>query len=172
MNDVKLLLNAYFELLYERLIAHQNHCAQRVEVLLRDEFQRQSFGRCDDDIFSAYRDAAHAFIAERLETYNPIGVQYTFNGASRREAFEIEIQFDWYDNKAEFDALVRAAQHLTQPDMPADDLAQAARKLVDRRGAYPDASIIENYLDQPELRRLPDYVVARAIEEVIRQDSG
>jgi hypothetical protein len=46
-------------------------------------------------------------------------------------------------------------------------LREAAGALIRKMGAYPDRSIIAAYEASPATRKLPDYVVARAIEEII-----
>jgi len=42
-----------------------------------------------------------------------------------------------------------------------------AAELITQVGAFPDKSIIAGYEAKPGLRKLPDYIVARAIEEII-----
>jgi hypothetical protein len=108
-----------------------------------------------------------AFVDERIETYNPIGIQYLFDRSRAKEAFELELQLDWYDSRAEFEALVEAARSKAQTDVTEDRLRPLAEELIKDVGAFPDKSIIAAYEAKPGLRKLPDYVVARAIEEII-----
>ncbi len=86
MDQTKLLLNAYYEVLYQRLEANKALLAGKIEHLLKQEIAKRSFAdfsaghlTADDDKFAAYRDACLAFVDERIETYNPIGIQYTFD---------------------------------------------------------------------------------------------
>ncbi len=91
MNEAKLLLNAYYEALYERLEAEKDLLTARVEKLLRAEVAKRWPGDFDDEKYTAYRDACLAFVDERMETYNPIGLQYTFERILTREAIELEL---------------------------------------------------------------------------------
>jgi len=40
-------------------------------------------------------------------------------------------------------------------------------ELIQKVGAFPDKSIISAYEAAPALNRLPDYVVAKVIEEIV-----
>jgi hypothetical protein len=168
MDRTKLLLNAYYEALHERLQANRNLLAERIEKLLRDEIEKRQLARFDSDKFTAYLEACMAFIDERLETYNPIGIQYTFAPSRRKEAAKLEFQLDWYDSRAEFQALVEAARHKSRQPDSEQRLTELAEQLIGEVGAFPDRSIISTYEAGPALGRLPDYIVARAIEEIIR----
>ncbi|MHC4806182.1 MAG: hypothetical protein ACYTBX_07950, partial [Planctomycetota bacterium] len=108
-----------------------------------------------------------AFVDERLEAYNPIGIQYLFDRSSAKEAFELELQLNWYDSQAEFEALVKAARSKAETGLTEENLRQRAEELIEQVHAFPDNSIISAYQAQPGLRKLPDYVVARAIEKII-----
>lgn len=168
MDEAKSLLNAYYEALYERLQAGRELLAARIEKLLREEIAERHFGRFEDEKFAAYLEACLAFVEERLETYNPIGIQYTFDLSRRKEAAKLELQLDWYDSSAEFRALVEAAQAKTEQPESLQRLTELAEELVGELGAFPDRSIIAAYEASPALGSLPDYIVARAIEEIIR----
>jgi hypothetical protein len=168
MSETKLLLNAYYEALYERLETKKDVLTARVEELLRAEVANGQFGGFDEEKYSAYREACLAFVDERLETYNPIGVQYTFDHTRRPEAFELELQLDWYDSRAEFEALVESARAKSEAEMAEERIKELTDELIGEVGAFPDKSIISAYEAGPALGKLPDYVVARAIEEVIR----
>jgi hypothetical protein len=167
MNETKLLLQAYYETLYERLEAHKGPLAKRIEELLAEEVTLRGFEDFGRDKYAAYRDACVAFVDERIETYNPIGIQYLFDRSRAKEAFELELQLDWYDSRAEFEALVEAARSKAQAVVTEDRLRPLAEELVKDAGAFPDKSIIAAYEAKPGLRKLPDYVVARAIEEIV-----
>jgi len=110
MSETKLLLNAYYEALHDRLEANKQLLTERIEKLLQAEFTNCDFGNIDQEKYDAYRDACLAFIDERIEMYNPIGIQYTFDSSRRRQAFELELQLNFYDSRAEFEALIQAAQ--------------------------------------------------------------
>ena len=168
MNETQLLLNAYYEALYERLEAERDLLATKIERLLRQEVAERGFGNFDEEKYAAYQDACLAFVDERIEAYNPVGIQYTFDRARAWEAFELELQLDWYDSRAEFEDLVKAARGKAEAGMAEEKMRQLADELIGQLGAYPDKSIISCYEAGPELGKLPDYVAARAIEEIVR----
>jgi len=168
MDGANLLLKAYYEVLYERLEAKKELTAAWIEKLLRREIAKQQFGRFDEAKYTAYRDACLAFVDERIETYNPIGIQYTFDRSRAWQAFELELQLDWYEARTEFEALVEAARAKAEVDMNEQRMRQLADELIEEVGAYPDKSIIFGYEAAPTLGKLPDYIVARVIEKIIR----
>ena len=53
-------------------------------------------------------------------------------------------------------------------EMTEEKMQLLADELIREVGAFPDKSIISAYEAEPGLSRLPDYVVSRAIEEIIR----
>jgi hypothetical protein len=139
-----------------------------IDALLPAEIDRQQYGPLRADQVEAYREASLAFIDERLETYNPIGIQYTFDRAARSQAAELEFQLDWYDSRREFQTLVTGAKALVgEEDAPDERLAELADELIRQVGAFPDGSIISAYLEKPTLQRLPDFLVAMAIEQAV-----
>ncbi|GAI53651.1 unnamed protein product, partial [marine sediment metagenome] len=75
---------------------------------------KRGFGNFDEEKYAAYRDACLAFVDERMESYNPIGIQYTFDRIRAREVFELELQLNWYDSRAEFEALMEAVRSKTE----------------------------------------------------------
>jgi hypothetical protein len=167
MSPAQLLLKVYYERLHERLAARRERLMERIDELLPAEVARQGFGDMDADRLAAYREACIAFVDERLETYNPIGIQYTFGPAPSRLAAELEFQLNWYDSRAEFADLVATARSLADAD-PADEmLPDLADELIARAGAFPDRSILTTYAREPTLPKLPDYVVACVIEEIV-----
>jgi len=167
MNETKLLLNAYYEALHDRLEADKELLTTKIEKLLHAELANPGFGNFEQEKYNAYRDACLAFVDERVEMYNPIGIQYTYDRAGRRQAFELELQLNFYDSRAEFKALVEAAQSKAEARMEEQGLRQLADELIKDVGAFPDKSIILAYEADPALGKLPDYIVARAIEEII-----
>jgi len=169
INEVRLLLMAYYELLHDLLEDGRDFLTGRVEQLLSREIAEGRFGDFDDDKYSAYRDAGVAFVEERIETYNPFGIQFTFEKNRSPEAFELELQLSWYGGRAEFEALFSAVKKRAHSGMSEEELQSTAAVLVDEFGAYPNKSIITSYRAYPGLRKLPDYVAAMAIEEVIRR---
>jgi len=168
MIEITLLLNTYYEALYERLETRKGLLTTRVEKLLKQEIAKRKLGDFDTEKYEAYRDACLAFVDERIETYNPIGIQYIFDSSRRREAFELELQLNWYDSRAEFKALTKAAQEKADSPMSDKDVRKLVDELINEVGAFPDKSIISTYEAEPALGKLPDYVVACAIEEIIR----
>jgi len=82
MNQTGLLLNAYYEALHELLDANKAILIEKIEHLLHDELKNLGFANFDREKYAAYCDACLAFVDERIETYNPIGIQYTFDRTS------------------------------------------------------------------------------------------
>ena len=167
MEQTKVLLNAYYEALYERLEAGVEPLKTTIERLLPGELAKHEFPDIDQDKYNAYLDACLAFLDERLEAYNPIGLQYTFDRAQSRQAAELELQLDWYDSRAEFETLAKAAREKSQTFMAEQKLNELAAELIEQFGAFPDKSIISAYEARPALAKLPDYIVARAIEQTL-----
>jgi hypothetical protein len=189
MKETNLLLKAYYEALYEHLEANKELLATGIEKLLKEEIVKHGFGNFvgsthsassvqassvqasspqDEEKYTAYRDACLAFVDERMETYNPVGIQYTFDRIRAQEAIELELQLNWYDSHAEFEALVEAAHAKAEVEMTEERMRGLAEELIKEVGAFPDRSIISAYEAEPALGKLPDYVVARAIEETIK----
>jgi hypothetical protein len=169
MNEIDLLLNAYYETLYERLGASKAILAEKIEQLLAKEIAKRSFENLDKEKYAAYRDACLAFVDERIESYNPFGIQYTFDQATRQRSFELELQLNWYDSTEEFEQLLEAVRLKTVSEMTEQRLQPLVNELIEEVGAFPDKSIISAYEAEPALNKLPDYMVARAIEEIIGQ---
>jgi hypothetical protein len=167
MNPAQLLLKAYYERLHERLKARRERLITRIDELLPAEVTKRGFGDMDAERLAAYREACIAFIDERLETYNPIGIQYTFGPAPSHLAAELEFQLNWYNSRPEFADLVAAARTLAGADPPDEMLPDLADELIARAGAFPDRSILTTYAEGPTLQKLPDYLVACAIEEIV-----
>lgn len=171
MNSVRVLLSAYYERLHGRMEAAGAALVARVDELLPAEIEAQGFGPLSGEKVRAYREACLAFIAERVEMYNPIGIQYTFGGRTTKRAAELEFQLNWYDSRPEFQALVEAASRclseLAGGDLTDEMLPGLADRLIREAGAYPDRSIVAAYAERPTLQKLPDFIVATAIEQVI-----
>jgi hypothetical protein len=167
MSLAQLLLKAYYERLHERMQEGRDRLVARVDELLPAQIAKQGFGDMDASRLDAYREACVAFIDERLETYNPIGIQYTFDRVSSRTAAELEFQLNWYNSRPEFAALVAAARSRAGSGVRDEELQELADDLIRQVGAYPDASILEAYAAEPTLQKLPDYIVACVIEEII-----
>jgi hypothetical protein len=168
MNETSLLIKAYYEALYERLEAEKHLLPTRIEQLLQQEISKLDTGDFNREKYAAYKEACLAFLDERLETYNPIGIQYTFDRIKAPEAMELELQLNWYDSRAEFEALKKAARARAEVAMTEQRFQELTNELIKEVGAFPDKSIISAYQAEPALGKLPDYVVALAIEEIIR----
>jgi hypothetical protein len=168
MNEASLLLNAYYETLYEHLEANREILASKIEKLLKYEVANRGFEGFDEGKYAAYRDACLAFVEERLETYNPVGIQYTFDRIRAEEAAELELQLNWYDSQAEFEALLEIVRTKAEAGMTEERMRALANEIIKEAGAFPDRSIVSAYEAEPALGKLPDYIVARAIEETVR----
>ena len=167
MNETNLLLKAYYEALHEKLQANRTFLEATTEKLLREEIKNLGLEGFDREKYDAYRDAAVAFLAERIETYNPIGIQYTFDRIPTHLAQQLELQLNFYDSRAEFQDLTEAVNAKAEAKMSDERLHQLADELICEMGAFPDKSIISEYEAEPALPKLPDYALARAIEELI-----
>jgi hypothetical protein len=167
MSETSILLKAYYEALYDRLEARKELLPERIDALLNEEVALRGFEDLNREKFAAYRDACLAFIDERIELYNPIGIQYVYDRSRARDAFELELQLNWYDCRAEFEALVEAAHGKAEPDVTPERLRLLAEELIEAAGAFPDRSIIAAYEAEPGLNKLPDYVIAKVIEDAI-----
>jgi hypothetical protein len=167
MSATQLLLKAYYERLYERMVAGRARLVARIDRLLPEEIERRGFGPLDPDQVRAYREACLAFVTERLESYNPIGIQYTFGRTNTELAAELEFQLNWYNSRDEFNELVAAARDLADGEVDDDRLPPLADELIEQVGAFPDRSILAAYISEPTLQKLPDYILACAIEQVI-----
>jgi len=165
-----LLLRAYYELLYELVESNRDALVGRAGDLLVEEVEIRGFGDFDSETYEAYSDACTAFIDERIESYNPVGIQYTFARVGAKEVAELEMQLDWYDSRAEFEALVRNAREIAERGIADDALASTARELIRECGAFPGGSIICTYERKPAVNRLPDYIVARSIEDLVGRE--
>ena len=167
MSEVSLLLKAYYELAYELLEANRDCLVDSVGDVLSEEVAKRGYVGFDANRYDAFREACVAFIDERIEAYNPVGIQYTFERVRAKEAAELEMQLDWHDSKSEFEALVQTARDLLPEEVTDDNLRTIACELLKRCGVYPDRSIISGYEAKPGLNKLPDYIVGRVIEDVI-----
>jgi hypothetical protein len=139
----------------------------RIGQLLTEEIGLRGFGPLDSDKVQAYREACLAFVTERIEMYNPIGIQYTFSRTTTERAAELEFQLNWYNSRDEFEELIATARQLAGDDLPDDMLPNLADELIHEVGAFPDRSIMTAYAADPTLQKLPDYILACAIEQVV-----
>jgi hypothetical protein len=167
MSETSMLLRAYYEALYERLEAQKEIITARIDGFLAEEIEKRGFDGFDEEKYAAYRDACLAFIDERIEAFNPIGIQYIYDRCSAKEVIELELQLNWYDSTNEFRSLVETVRSKAQEDMSEQRLRSLAEEVISEVGVFPDKSIISAYEAKPGLNKLPDYIVARTIEEVI-----
>jgi hypothetical protein len=167
MNTTALLLNAYYEALHDLLVENKARLIETAGSLLCKELKNHSFGSFNRNKYDAYLDACIAFIAERIEMYNPIGIQYTVDRIPSGLAQELELQLNFYDSRSEFQKLKDAAAELTRQGFSDDQLPQLAARLIAEYGAFPDKSIISAYQAKPTLNKLPDYITALSIENTI-----
>jgi len=68
--------------------------------------------------------------------------------------------------------IVEAAREKARAGLTDEDLRSMAEELIREAGAFPDNSIISGYQAGPILQKLPDYIVARAIEEIIAPEKS
>ena len=167
MSETVILLKAYFEALHSILEEKRDILAESIKGELSKEIKNRGFKDVDKEKFAAYWEACLAFIEERIEAYNPFGIQYLYDGSRRKDAFKLELQLDWYDSKAEYKALFKAALDKIEMSDPEKDFRVLAKELIGECGAFPDRSIITAYRAKPTLNKLPDYVVARLIEGIL-----
>ena len=167
MNQTRVLLQAYYEALYDSLEMRRQLIIDRIDQLLSEEVEIRGYEGFGEKKYAAYREACLAFVDERIETYNPTGLQYLFDPEVAKDAFELELQLDWFDSRAEFEALVSAARKRAT-ELTNDNVHELASGLIRQVGAFPNRSIIAGYEAAPKLQKLPDYVVARTIEEIVR----
>jgi len=167
MNETKVLLQAYYETLYNRLEARKGLVTAAIDEILTEEVAGRGYEGFDVEKYAAYKDACLAFVDERIEAYNPTGLQYLFDREVAKGAFKLELQLDWYDSRGEFESLVAEARRRSA-DMTDENVRVLAETLIEQVGAFPDESIIAGYEAKPSLQKLPDYVVARAIEQAVR----
>ena len=168
MKQTNLLLKAYYEALYERLENNKNLLTAKIEKLLPEEIQNLGLAPLNREKYDAYRDACLAFIDERIEMYNPIGIQYTFDRIASPLAAELELHLNWYDAQAEFETLIELVRAKTQAQMTEEKMWLLADELIKQFGAFPDNSIISAYRAQPAPEKQPDYVLPLEIEDIIR----
>ena len=167
MSEASVLLKAYYEALYERMEAKKEILAAKIDQLLAEEIEKRGFEGFEGEKYKAYRDACLAFIDERIEAFNPIGIQYTYDRRSAEEVIELELQLNWYDSRNEFQSLVETARSKADDDLTEERLRPLAEEIITEAGVFPDRSIISAYEEKPGLNKLPDYIVARTFEEVI-----
>ena len=104
LTESRLLLQAYYEILYEWLSVSRDRLIRTIEQCLPEELSARNFAGYTDSKYDAYQEACLAFVEERLEAYNPIGIQYTFDHARSETAAQLEFQLDWFDSRVELRA--------------------------------------------------------------------
>jgi len=167
MSETSVLLKAYYEALYEKLEAQKEILSAKIDEFLAEEIKKRRFEGFNDEKYKAYRDACLAFIDERIEAYNPIGIQYLYDRRSSNILVELELQLNWYDSTNEFHSLLEIVRGKACEDLTDEQLRMLAEEIISEVGVFPDKSIISAYEKKPGLNKLPDYIVARTIEEVI-----
>jgi hypothetical protein len=167
MSQTNILLRCYYETLHDLLVENKNILINRIKDVLKEAVNTSGFQKLTRDAYEAYWEACLAFIEERIETYNPIGIQYTYSKEKREEAFELEMQLDWYDSREEYKELIDAAYKKAEFMTSNESIEKKAKELIKEAGAFPDKSIIAGFRAKPALNKLPDYVVSLIIEEYI-----
>lgn len=169
MSQTNILLRCYYETLHDLLVENKNILINRIKDVLKDAVNTSGFQKLSRDAYEAYWEACLAFIEERIETYNPIGIQYTYGKERREEAFQLEMQLDWYDSRKEYKELIDAAYKKAEFMTSNESIEVKAKELIKEVGAFPDKSIIAGFRAMPALNKLPDYVVSLIIEESIEK---
>jgi len=169
MNESNILLKAYYETLYDRLSPFKKQLSERMDQLLKTEIKKRYPGIMKTQKYEAYLDTCVAFLDERLEAYDPLGIQYLFDNVRAKEVYELELQLNWYDSRKEFNELLVLVQRKTESEMTDERMGELAEEIIREAGAFPDQSIISTYLDKPSLERVPDYILAQAIEEMLEK---
>jgi predicted transcriptional regulator len=167
MNPTTLLLNAYYERLFELLELNRLSILAQIEELLAVEASKIPVN-LDKEKLSALKEVSLALLEERIEMYNPIGIQYTFERLRTEQARQLELQLDWFDSQQEFEELLQAIRNKIETDMEQSRILELADELIRESGAFPDESIIKTYKQKPGINKLPDYIVALAIEKNIK----
>lgn len=162
-----ILLKAYYEVLYEQLSPQRQACLRRMRRWLTQEVQERFRDQINEEKYAAYLEAGLAFFDERLEAYNPIGIQYLFDSPHRRTALELQNQLDWYDSRREFQELLKLIRQKSETSMTEQRMQELAAQIIKQAGAFPDQSILAGYRESPALEKLPDYILARAIEDIL-----
>ena len=162
--EIEDVWDLYFSKLYDLLVKERAQIKHLIGKEAEREISRRWEG-VDWEGIAAYTKAAISFIEERLYAYN-LG---HFDRFLKAVSFGVNLKdlasVDWYDSKEEkeeIDAKIQSGLNLMQaPEDIVDDL-------LDEYGAFPDKSIIEQYHQKPEKNHLPDYALAIAIEQAIR----
>ncbi|MHC4265772.1 MAG: hypothetical protein ACYSUK_07555 [Planctomycetota bacterium] len=167
MDPSTLLLNAYYERLFELVETNRLSILAEIEKLLPAEAFKITADLNNENL-SALKDVCLALVEERIEMYNPIGIQYTFDRLRTEQARQLELQLDWFDSRQEFEELITAVRTKAQEGMTSQQLQKLTNELIDEFGAFPDKSIIDAFRQGPSLNKVPDYIVSVAIEEIVR----
>jgi len=167
MLDPPILLNAYWERLYARIAEHRDPLSRRAGHLLSDEAGSRGFPGLTVDRLAALTEVAQAFLDERIEMYNPLGIQFRMDGRGLRDAAELEMRLAWYDGRGEYARLRNAVIEKAGSPLAGKRLQELADELIADLGAYPDRSIIRDFRKAPSAEKLPDYAVSVAIEEFL-----
>ena len=169
MESAKLLMRAYFEALYRRLEACRGLIVVDIDAVLGEVIAGLGEEDFAAEKFEAYRDVCLAFLEERIETYDPVGVQFLFDRPCSSDGLKLELQLNWYDSRAEFSELAELTVRLAYDDITDETLSNYAGVLIGEVGAFPDRSIIRCYEAEPSLQKVPDYVVSKVIERALGQ---
>jgi len=161
-----------WDLYFNRLHSLISSARSRVEKLIIEETRKDLLLRwheVKDEVIHAYSDTAVSFIEERLYAYELDHVdrflQATSRGVSLREIALLEKSLSWYEwqkEKEAIDGKIETGLNLMQ------SAEQIVEGLLDEFGAFPDKTIINTYKKSPMKNYLPDYVLALALERVIR----
>jgi hypothetical protein len=66
MNDIRFLMQAYYEQLYNFLESNRKSLTAQVDPMLQRELDQRDFGGLTPDQIIAYHEACQAFIIERV----------------------------------------------------------------------------------------------------------
>ncbi len=159
MSRSKLLLNAYFEALYNILLDWESSIISAIDRFLPLEFAKLDSTAADGNTekLTAYRDAAIAFVDERIEMYNPIGLQYTFDNPPAADQFakQLELQINWFDSTNEFNILLEEITEIETAGFDEEKLPQLANQLIGKFGTFPTKPLSNPTTGSHHFRNFP-----------------
>jgi hypothetical protein len=158
----------YFKKLHRLISSKRKTIEGIIQALAREELILR-WNETGEEAAKAYFEAAASFIDERLYSYSMSHIDRFLKSASlgigqgELAAAEREIDwYDWRDEKSEIDKKIESGLNLLLEG------GEIADGLLDEFGAFPDSTIIKAYKRTPVKNHIPDYILASALEHVIK----